>query len=55
MKLSPVKTSKFSFTNFLTSSLTSLYDGQVFLRQTLFVPAYAKFDNIFSDNFYEAA
>ena len=29
--ISPVQTSKFSLTSFLTSSLTCLYDGQVFL------------------------
>ena len=33
VSLSPVQTSKFSLTSFLTSSLTRLYDEQVFLHK----------------------
>ena len=53
--LSPVQTSKFSLTSFLTSSLTRMYGEQVFLDKLYLFVCTRNLTIIFLDNFYEAA
>ena len=55
VSLSPVQTSKFSLTSFLTSSLTRLYDEQVFLDRLYLFLCTRNLTIFFLDNFYEAA